>query len=349
MKKIALFLVLVLTLSMFAACGAKETTGENKGETKPEQKTEQKEAKKYVIANTPKNVAAAWWNRMEVGNKQFAKETGHEVFQVGASKSDAAEQVKAIEDVIAQGVDAINVIPVSPEALEPVLKKAMDNGIVVISHEASNQKNVSYDLEAFKNDAYGEHIMENLAKEMGGKGGYVIMVGALTMATHQQWAKAAIAYQEKNYPEMFQVTQMVESAAQGGSQEGSYKVAKEVIAAYPDIKGIIGCDMTNVPGIAMAVEEAGKSGKIAVTGTSLVSVTKQYLESGTIKTISFWDPAIAGRAMSALAVKVLNKEEIKDGLNLGVPGFEKCTLEGKILTGSAWVDVTKANMAEFDF
>lgn len=334
MKKIALFLALVLTLAVLAGCGAQETSSGDK---------------EYVIANTPKMVGIAWWDRMEVGNKQFEEETGHEVFQVGATKADPAEQVKTIEDVIAQGVDAINVIPNSPEALEPVLKKAIDKGIVVISHEAPGQQNVNYDIEAFSNKDYGEHLMENLAQEMGGKGGYVIMVGALTMPSHQEWAGAAIAYQEANYPEMYQVTQMVESMAQGGSQEGSYKVAKEVIASYPDIKGFIGMDMTNAPGIAMAIEEAGKAGQIALTGTSLVSVVRDYLENGTIKTISFWDPAIAGRAMCALAVKVIEGEEISEGINLGVPGFENCKLDGKVLIGSAWVDVTKDNMADYDF
>jgi len=346
-KKVALLLVVSLLITALVGCG-----GQNSQPAPADSKPDGEQTsggKKYVIANTPKMVGIAWWDRMEVGNKEFAAETGHEVFQVGSSKADPADQVKTIEDVIAQGVDAINVIPVSPEALEPVLKKARDAGIVVISHEASNQQNVDYDIEAFRNEDYGAHLMENLAREMGGEGGYVIMVGALTMASHQEWAAAAIKYQEEHYPKMYQVTAMVESMAQGGSQEGSYKVAKEIIAAHPDIKGFIGMDMTNAPGIAMAVEEAGKAGQIAITGTSLVSVVRDYLENGTIKTISFWDPAIAGKAMCSLAVKVLEGEEIKDGIDLGVPGFENCTLEGKVLYGSAWVDVTKENMHEYDF
>lgn len=343
MKKLSLLLVFVLLLSLAVGCDSKPADGPEKPEG------EGGETKKYTIANTPKMVGIAWWDRMEVGNKQFAEETGHEIFQVGSTELDAAEQVKTVEDVIAQDVDAINVIPVSPEALEPVLKKARDQGIVVISHEAPNQENVDYDVEAFSNKDYGEHLMKNLAEEMGEEGGYVIMVGALTMATHQDWAKAAIAYQEEHYPNMFQVTDMIESEAQGGAQEGSYKVAKETISAYPDIKGFIGCDMLNAPGIAMAIEEAGKEGEIAVTGTSLVSVVRDYLENGTIKKISFWDPAIAGRAMSALAIKVIEDEKIGDGINLNVPGFENCTVDGKLVIGSAWVDATKDNMEDYDF
>ena len=44
--------------------------------------------------------------------------------------------------------------PFSVEAVEPVLKKARDRGIVVVSHEASNITNVDYDIEAFDNLAY---------------------------------------------------------------------------------------------------------------------------------------------------------------------------------------------------
>lgn len=303
-----------------------------------------------VIANTPKCVGIAWWDRMEVGNKRYVEATGAEVYQVGpAGQSDPAVQLSTVEDAIASGVDAITVIPASPESLEPALKKAMDQGIIVISHEAAMMTNVHYDIEAFDNYAYGAHIMDVLAEQMDKKGGYCIMVGALTMTSHQQWAEGAIKRQEEAYPDMFQVCERVESQAQGGSQEGSYLVAKEVIAKYPDVVGFMGCDMVNPPGIALAVEEAGKAGQITVTGTCLVSVAREYLNNGTIKTICFWDPADAGQAMCALAEKVKNGEAIESGINLNVPGFENCTVEGKVVTGSAWVDVTLENMADYNF
>ena len=175
---------------------------------------------------------------------------------------------------------------------------------------------------------------------MGEEGGYCLMMGSFTMTSHQQWVAGAVKRQEEAYPNMYQVCDPVESAAGGGSGEGSYVIAKEVIAAYPEVKGFIGCDMVDPPGIAMAVEEAGKAGKIAVTGTCLLSVCKQYLENGTIKVFTAWDPAIAGEAMCALGVMVKEGAEIADGVDLGVPGFEDCTLKGNILYGSAWFDCT---------
>ena len=350
MKKASLLLAALMLVSLLAGCGGGKQDSAPPAGGGGNGGAESSGSKTYVIANTPKCVGISWWDRMKVGNDRFVETTGNEVYQVGpAGQSDTAVQVSTVEDVISTGVDAITVIPSDPDALETTLAKARREGIVVISHEAEGMENVDYDIEAFVNADYGAHMMDVLAAEMGEEGGYCIMMGMLTMSSHQQWTAGAIARQEEKYPNMYQVCEPVESQAQGGSQEGSYKVAKEVIASYPDIKGFIGCDMVNPPGIAMAVEEAGKAGQIAVTGTCLVSVAGDYLNSGTIKTICFWDPADAGQAMCSLAVKLLNGEAIEDGMNLEVHGFESCTLNGNILYGSAWVDVTTDNMADYNF
>jgi simple sugar transport system substrate-binding protein len=115
---------------------------------------------------------------MEEGVDQFAADTGMDAWQTGHSTADPAEQVRIIDDLIAQGVDAICVVPNSTESLEAVLKKAMDAGIVVIAHEASNIQNANYDIEAFDNIEYGKHFMACWAKWMGGKGQYTTFVGS---------------------------------------------------------------------------------------------------------------------------------------------------------------------------
>ena len=300
----------------------------------------------YTIANTPKCIGISWWDRMEAGNQKFADETGNTVYQSGPTgDADTAVQISSIEDAIASDVDAITVIPFDPSSCETTLAKARDAGIVVISHEAEGMKNVDYDMEAFVNQEYGAHMMDLLAEQMGEKGGYAIGVGSLTSTSHQQWAEGAVKQQKEKYPDMYQVCDVVE----GSSQEAAYNTAKEVIATYPDIAGFIGCDTNDPPGIAMAVEEAGKAGEIAVTGTCLVSQAKDYMNDGTIEKFTFWDPADAGEAMCYLATMVLDGKEIKDGINLGVKGYENCKVKDNTVFGSAWVDVTKENMADYDF
>lgn len=145
-----------------------------------------------------------------MGVDKFAKDTGHKTMFLGPPKTSPVGQVRIIESLIARGVDAICVIPFAPESLETVLKKAMDKGIVVISHEASNQQNVHYDIEAFNNAAFGSHLMDHLAGYMNAEGEYAVFVGSLVSKTHNEWIDAAVARQTEKYPKMTLVTDRIQ-------------------------------------------------------------------------------------------------------------------------------------------
>ncbi len=298
------------------------------------------------IATVVKIAGIQWFNRMEEGVKQYAADTGSDAFQVGPAQADPQQQAALIEDMIAQGVNALAVVPMSPEALEPVLKRAMDAGITVITHEAAAQQNTNYDLEAFMNEDFGANLMEQMAKCMGGEGEYAVFVGSLTSQTHNQWVDGAIAYQKANYPNMTLVGDKNETF---DDQQQAYAKAQEVLRAYPNIKGMQGSASTDVAGIGLAVEERGLEAQTCVFGTSLPSIAGQYLETGAVDGIGFWDPSVAGYAMNKLATMVMNGETVTDGMDLGLPGYEKVKLDGKVIYGQAWVNVNKDNMADYPF
>ena len=326
--------VFVVLLSLFLLCSSMAFANGSTEKASVAKKT-------YRIAVVPKLTSIAWFQRMEVGVKEYAKETGVDAFYTGPSEGDGALQAQAIEDLISQGVDAICVVPFSTEALEPVLKKAREAGIVVISHEASGMKNVDYDIEAFNNEEYGRHFIQKLGDLTGGQGEYIFEVGSLTSESHNQWVDAAKELQLSKFPGMKQYGDKIETA---DNQSTSYNRIKEVLTANPKIAAIQGSAMPDVAGAALAVEELGLAGKVRIVGTSLVSVAGKYVKDGTISMISFWDPALAGKAMIQLAIKVLNKEAVTDGCDLKVPGYTNLTLKGKVLNGQAWIDVTKDNV-----
>lgn len=298
------------------------------------------------IATVVKIAGIQWFNRMEEGVNKFAADTGMNAFQVGPAQADPQQQVALIEDMIAQGVDALAVVPMSPEALEPVLGRAMEAGIAVITHEAAAQQNTAYDLEAFVNEDFGANLMEQLATCMGGEGEYAVFVGSLTSQTHNQWVDGAIAYQKANYPDMTLVGDKNETF---DDAEQAYAKAQEVLRAFPNIKGMQGSASTDVAGIGRAIEERGMEDATCVFGTSLPSIAGQYLETAAVDGIGFWDPAVAGEAMNKLAVMVMNGEDVTDGMDLGLPGYESVTLDGKVIYGQAWVNVNADNMADYPF
>ena len=265
----------------------------------------------------------------------------------GPAQADAALQIPIIEDLIAQKVDALCVVPMDPAQLDPVLKKAMDAGITVVTHEATNQKNMDYDIEAFDNTAFGAGLMDHLAAKMGEEGEYAVFVGSLGSKTHNEWVDGGIAQQKAKYPKMKLVGDKNESFddAEKAYAQGQGTPARPI----PNIKGFQGSASTDVAGIGRAVEEAGLQDKVSVVGTSLPSIAGDLLTTGAIDAIGFWDPAVAGAACNKIAVMIKNGEKVGEGTDLGIPGYNKLKVVGNVLYGDAAVYVDGTTAKDYPF
>lgn len=303
------------------------------------------------IVTVVKVTGENWFTRMEQGVIAYGKDNpGVTTSQIGPAKADAAQQGRLIEDLVAKKVSAIAVVPMDPSAIEGVLKRAMDRGIKVVTHEGYSLKNTQVDIEAFDNTAFGAHFNEQLAECMGKSGQWTSFVGSLGSLTHVQWADGG-AENAKKYPQMQLVSAKNESFNDANK---AYEKAREILRKYPDIKGFQGGSAIDVIGIGRAVEEAGLVGKVCVIGLGLPKDTGKYLESGAVQSISFWDPKDAGYIMNKVSQMVLEGKEITDGMDLGVPGYNKVSVKkgpgkGIIVTGQAWVDVNKSNYQQYPF
>jgi len=309
-------------------------------------------AEGWEIVVVPKDASNPWFVRMNVGVEEYAKaHPENTIYQKGTPEIDATLQAQLVQDLVAQGVDAICVVPVDPESLEPVLEQARAAGIVVVAHEGASLENVDYDIEAFNNDAYGAFIMENLATAMGGEGLYTTMVAHVTNASHNEWADGGVKYATEKYPNMklLEAEPRVESEDNG---DVAYNVAKELFKKYPDLKGIMGTSSYDAPGIARAIAELGLTGKVFTAGTGMPADNAELRKSGAVQYLTLWDPALAVQAMVALAEKLLAGEEIAEPVDLGVNGYgELMFKEGSetVLEGQGWIVITAENVDSFGF
>ena len=121
-----------------------------------------------------------WFEDMKKGIEAASKELNVNAYMISPAEADAAQQVALIEASIAKGVDAICVVPNDPAAIEPVLKKAQDAGIITLAHEAASAQNVAYDIEAFDNATMGRRFIDNIVKGGGDKQNYAFFVVNLT-------------------------------------------------------------------------------------------------------------------------------------------------------------------------
>jgi len=299
------------------------------------------------IVMVAKMEGVSWFDDMRVGVEEFGKDKGVNAYQIAPDTGDPAKQAQMVEDLIAKGVDAILVVPNDPKSMEPVLKKAKEKGIVVVSHEAQQLAPiVDFDMESFKNEDFGVVMGEGLAKAMGGEGKYTGFVGALTMETHMQWFNAMKDHLDKNYPNMEFVSE--QPYEDNNDEKAAYAKVQEILKTYPDLKGMFGNSASSTTMEGLVMKEKNNT-TIKVVGLTLPSMAGEYIKEGFVQQGQCWRPADAGYVTALIAYKILMGETIEDGMNLEKPGYEKIKLDGKIVYGNAPLVLTKDNVDDFNF
>ena len=249
-------------------------------------------AKEVEVVNISKIAGMPWFNRMGEGVTNAGKDLGINAYQVGPSSTDAPQQVKIIEDLIAKKVSAITIVPNDANVLEPVFKKARDQGIVVLTNESPGQPSANWDVEIIDNAKFAADNVEEMAKAMGGKGGYVIYVGGLTVPQHNLWADLFVKYQKEHYPEMHEVTTRMPVAE---NIDDARRTTLDLMKAHPDLKGVISFGSQGPIGAGRAVKEKRARGKVFVFGMMIPSQAASLIKSGDITMGVTYDPASAHR------------------------------------------------------
>ena len=267
-----------------------------------------------------------WFNAMETGIKENGEKLGVDATMIGPTSADPALQVRAIEDLIAKGVNIIGVVPNDEAALEPVLEKARAAGIKVVAHEGPGLKNVDWDFELASSKGFGETHAELLAQKMGGKGEYAMFVGSLTVPLHNAWADAANAYIAAKYPEMKLIGERYGVAE---NVDDSRKTALDLISANPGLKGFLAFGSQGPIGAGRAIEERKMIGQIHVLGPFSPGQGRKLVKSGAISGGFMWNPAEAGRVFVTMGKMLVDGAEIKDGTDIPGLGVVKPDADGR--------------------
>jgi simple sugar transport system substrate-binding protein len=297
------------------------------------------------IAVVVKLTGIPWYNIHGEGVSQAAEDLGVNAFQVGPANADPAQQARIVEDLITQGIDAIAVTPNDAAAIAPILQRARDAGIVVVTNESPGQEGADWNIEITQARPFAEKIFEDLATCMGGKGGYAVFVGTLEVPLHNHWADIGIAYLNENHPEMVLVT---DRFGVSESVADSRSTTLDLLRTYDNLGGIAAMGSLGPIGAGQALTEANRK-DLCLTGTALPSQAAPLLESGAFDRGTLWNPYTAGYAMVATAVTLLEGTEIVDGVVIEPVGSAEVDHEGRNLLFNQMVDITADNARELGF
>lgn len=282
-----------------------------------------------------------WFNAMDAGIKKQDQKEGVNAWMVGPTQADAAQQVRAIEDLIARKVDVIGIVPNDAAALEPVLTRAKAAGIKVLSHEGPSLKGNDWDFELTTIEAYGKAHMDLLAKEMGDEGKYIVYVGSLTVPLHNAWADAAIAYQKQKYPKMQMVGDRFGVAE---SVDDSIKTTQDQLRAHPDLKGILTFGSQGPIGAAKVLDDRGKAKSVALVGGFSPGQGMKYVMNGTIRGGYIWNPMTAGQIFVQLAKMLAEGKQPTDGMTLVEVGPVRVYPDKRLIQAQKLESLDKANV-----
>lgn len=251
------------------------------------------------IALVVKSLGNGFFEAANKGAQEAAKELGGvEIIYTGPTSTTAEGQIEVINSLIAQGVDAIAISANDPDAVVPALKKAAQRGIKVISWDSGvAPEGRILQLNPSSNELIGKMCLQLAASHLeGGKGDFAIL-SATTTSTNQNIWIGEMKKQLKDFAGLNLVTTVYGDDL----ADKSYREAQGLLTSQPNVKVIVAPTTVGVLAASQAVKDAGKIGKVFVTGLGLPSEMAGAIKSGATKEFAIWNPIDLGYSITEIA------------------------------------------------
>jgi ribose transport system substrate-binding protein len=196
--------------------------------------------------------------------------------------SDAAAQVRVMEDVIAMGVDAIGVSCNDPTALKDPIDKAMEAGIPVMTWDSDSPDSQRFTYLGVSNYDGGRTAAKLLGKSLGGKGKVALLTGVPGAFNLEERIRGFKDEAKKSYPgiRIVKVVPCDDDIMKGVT------VVEETMQANPDLNGwfFVGLwPLFAEEGSMVLWEKAAKAGKIKTVAFDTLPVELQYMKKGMLQ------------------------------------------------------------------
>lgn len=344
-----LILILFVIGCNFAAAPANSNSNEvvyvNKNkEERIARKLRDVQSKPYTIAIVPKLTGISYYDAAKEGAMEAASELNVNVIFTGRPVGEAAQQTEVIEDLIEKRVNAIAVSATDPYKLLPVLKKAREQGIKVITWDGDTDPiGRDFFVNMVDPQMLGRHLMDNLALSLQEKGKFAIITSTLTAANTTDWIKWIKIQQKEYYPHM----ELIEIVMSNDNYDKAYQAAEYLMSEYPDLSGIIGLSAVAPAAAAKAIQKAGKSSSVKVVGLALPDAMREYIKDGVTPNITLWSPQRLGYLTVALAKNWLDGEFPYDQQEIANVG--NIRVRDNVVIMGVPIVFTKENIDQYDF
>jgi ribose transport system substrate-binding protein len=248
--------------------------------------------------------------------------------QVQVAGPNAQRQIQQINAMVQAGAEAIVIFPISPTALNQVVKNACDKGVKVFAYDAEITEPCAYNISIDQEEA-GRVTAEWLVKKLNGKGDIVVVTGVPGTSVDNLRTKAAKEVFAKN-PGIKIVGEAVGMWSQAVARTELSKIT--ATRNWDQISGLwmqVGCYTAN----AMQLEagkkpeqllpcagEGSNGGRVQMLpiGTEVEGAASPYAPLGASR-ISYASPPYSGGLALKLAVQALEGKDVPKKITLPLP------------------------------
>jgi rhamnose transport system substrate-binding protein len=301
------------------------------------------------IAFLPKQLNNPYFTISDKGGLDALKQLGESGKRVGPSDASASSQVSYINTLTSQRVNAIAISANDPNAVVPSLKKAMSQGIKVVTYDSDT---APAGRQVFVNQASAEALgrseVQLLGKQLGDKGQIAILSATPNATNQNTWIK--FMKDELAKPKYANM-KLVKVAYGNDDDQKSFQETQGLLQAYPQLKGIISPTTVGIAAAARYLSSSKYKGQVQLTGLGTPNQMRKFVKDGTVQAFELWDPSklgyLAGYAAAALASGQINGKE-GESFKAGTLGARTIGKDGEVLLGPPTV-FDKTNIDKFNF
>ncbi len=226
----------------------------------------------------------------------------------GAGGANVNSQIEQMQQMIATGYDAIITFPISPTALNPVIKQACDRGIVVIAYDGAVTEPCAYNVHINQFEA-GRFTAQWLATALHGKGN-IVEANGVPGTSVDTLRRAGAASVWKQHPGIHVIAQFPGNWDQADTQQGMARV----LGADHDIQGVWGQVGF---GILQAYRAAGR--KLVPTTGESENGFREAMVTHQVQGISYGSPPYTGAYALKEAVAILQGKKMPKLMQVPLP------------------------------
>jgi ABC-type sugar transport system substrate-binding protein/serine/threonine protein kinase len=297
------------------------------------------------VGMLPKAKGDPYFITCHQGAEEAAKELGVDLLWDGPTDLDPIKQNAIIEEWIARGVDVIAVSAENKLAISPVLRKAKEKRIKVITWDADAETDArDFMINQATPQGIGYTLTDEAARILNNKGEFAIITASLSAPNQNVWIKYIKERMAQKYPDL----KLVAIQPSEGDRDRAFTETQTVLKVYPNVRLIMAIAAPAVPGAAEAVQQSGRT-DVKVTGLSLPNMNKPYVHSGVVESLVLWNTVDLGY-LTVYAANALSNGKLKRGdreLSAGRLGRIEVA-DDEVRLGAPFI-FNKSNIDRFNF